>query len=88
MNSLYLHTQFKIFKVADKLIFKRCSAFQINDVTNAHLRRLLTSSQEEEDLWACIADQGDLKVFKRELEENGIVIDPVKAVCTIKVGYY
>ena len=55
---------------------------QINEVTDSHLRRLL---EDEDDLWQCIADQGDLKVYKRELEENGIVIDPVKAVCTVKV---
>ncbi|XP_076443458.1 ceramide transfer protein-like [Babylonia areolata] len=54
---------------------------EINDVTNTHLRRLLDS---QDDLWQCIADQGDLKVYKRELEENGVVIDPVKAVCTVK----
>ena len=40
---------------------------------------------DDDELWQCIADQGDLKVYKRELEENGIVIDPVKAVCTVKV---
>ena len=55
---------------------------QINEVTSNHLRRLLNNDDE---LWQCIADQGDLKVYKRELEENGIVIDPVKAVCTVKV---
>ncbi|PVD19901.1 hypothetical protein C0Q70_20395 [Pomacea canaliculata] len=58
---------------------------EINEVTSAHMRRLLTSSQEEEDiLWTCITDQGDLKVFTRKLEENGIVIDPLKAVATVR----
>ncbi|XP_070173383.1 ceramide transfer protein-like isoform X2 [Littorina saxatilis] len=54
---------------------------EINEVTGNHLRRLL---DDNDDSWQCIADQGDLKVFKRELEENGIVVDPVKAVCTVK----
>ncbi|XP_076465042.1 ceramide transfer protein-like [Babylonia areolata] len=54
---------------------------EINDVTANHLRRLLDDNNES---WQCIADQGDLKVFKKELEENGIVIDPVKAECTVK----
>lgn len=57
---------------------------EIDEATNNHLRRLLASNKEEEEEWQCIADQGDLKVFKRELEENGIVIDPLKAVCTVK----
>lgn len=54
---------------------------EINDVVASHLRRLLN---EDTDQWQCIADQGDLKVYKRELEENGIVLDPVKAECTVK----
>ncbi|CAG5127022.1 unnamed protein product [Candidula unifasciata] len=57
---------------------------EINDAINSHLNRLLMEPVEEKDGWVCIADQGDLKVFKRELEENGIPIDPMKAVCTVK----
>nr|KAG5703629.1 hypothetical protein BaRGS_002503 [Batillaria attramentaria] len=56
----------------------------INEITTSHLRRLLSANKAEEQEWQCIVDQGDLKVFKRELEENGIVIDPMKAVCTVK----
>lgn len=58
---------------------------QINEAVNNHLNRLLTEPAVEKDGWVCIADQGDLKVFKRELEENGIPVDPMKAVCTVKV---
>ncbi|KAK7492548.1 hypothetical protein BaRGS_00016214 [Batillaria attramentaria] len=57
---------------------------KINEITTSHLRRLLSANKAEEQEWQCIVDQGDLKVFKRELEENGIVIDPMKAVCTVK----
>uniref|UniRef100_A0A0B6ZVZ5 Ceramide transfer protein n=1 Tax=Arion vulgaris TaxID=1028688 RepID=A0A0B6ZVZ5_9EUPU len=57
---------------------------EANDAVSSHLRRLLTEPVEEKNDWVCIADQGDLKVFKRELEENGIPIDPMKAVCTVK----
>lgn len=45
----------------------------------------MTEQVEDKVDWVCIADQGDLKVFKRELEENGVPIDPMKAVCTVKV---
>ena len=57
---------------------------QVNEIVDTHLRRLLTDP-EDKDSWCCIVDQGDLKVFKRELEENGVPIDPMKAVCTVKV---
>ncbi|KAI8789020.1 collagen type IV alpha-3-binding protein [Biomphalaria glabrata] len=57
---------------------------EINEVVANHIRRLMTENVEEKVDWVCIADQGDMKVFKRELEENGIPIDPMKAVCTVK----
>lgn len=35
--------------------------------------------------WVLIADEGEMKVYKMELEEDGIVIDPIKAVHTVRV---
>ena len=64
------------------------SYFQVNEVVSNHLRRLLTEDKELKDEWQCIVDQGDLKVFKRELEENGVPLDPMKAVCTVKVSNF
>ncbi|CAG5128563.1 unnamed protein product [Candidula unifasciata] len=57
---------------------------EINGVVDSHIRRLLMEPVEARGDWICIVDQGDLKVFKRELEEDGIPIDPMKAVCTVK----
>ena len=37
------------------------------------------------DTWALIAEEGDMKVYKRELEEDGMIVDPLKAVHTVKV---
>lgn len=37
------------------------------------------------DTWQVIAEEGDLKVYKRELEVNGVVIDPLKASYVVKV---
>lgn len=71
--------------VSYMVVFIPC---QINEVVSSHLRRLLTEPAEEKGDWVCIVDQGDMKVFKRELEENGIPIDPMKAVCTVKVCTY
>lgn len=35
--------------------------------------------------WAMVHEDGDMKVYRREVEENGVVLDPLKAQCTIKV---
>ena len=35
--------------------------------------------------WMLIAEDGEMKVYKREVEENGMVVDPLKAVHTVQV---
>ena len=60
--------------------------YQVNTIVEGHLRRLLNEPEDEKNAWQCIVDQGDLHIYKRELEENGVPIDPMKAVCTVKVG--
>lgn len=40
---------------------------------------------EGKDVWECIAEDGELKVYKRELEVEGVVLDPLKAVHTVTV---
>ena len=32
------------------------------------------------DTWQLVVDEGDMKVYKRETEEEGMVVDPLKAV--------
>uniref|UniRef100_A0A8C4QJI0 Ceramide transfer protein n=1 Tax=Eptatretus burgeri TaxID=7764 RepID=A0A8C4QJI0_EPTBU len=34
--------------------------------------------------WQLIVEEGEMKVFRREVEENGIVLDPLKATHTVK----
>lgn len=36
------------------------------------------------NVWELLASDGEMKVYRRELEENGIVIDPLKAVHTVQ----
>ena len=36
--------------------------------------------------WDLIHQEGEMKVYRREVEENGIVIDPLKIFHTIKVN--
>lgn len=36
--------------------------------------------------WDLIHQEGEMKVYRREVEENGIVIDPLKIFHTIRVN--
>lgn len=36
--------------------------------------------------WTLVASEGDMKVYKREVEDNGAVIYPLKAIHTVKVS--
>lgn len=39
------------------------------------------------DGWDLIHQEGEMKVYRREVEENGIVVDPLKIFHTIKVNF-
>lgn len=56
---------------------------QINRIVARHIYQLNEKTAAGEDTWTCIAEDGELKVYKREIEENGIVLDPLKAVHTV-----
>ncbi|XP_032824375.1 ceramide transfer protein-like isoform X3 [Petromyzon marinus] len=34
--------------------------------------------------WQLIVEEGDMKVYRREVEDNGVVLDPLKATHTVK----
>jgi len=40
--------------------------------------------EEVADGWDLIHQEGEMKVYRREVEENGIVVDPLKMIHTIK----
>lgn len=42
-------------------------------------------SSDGDSLWRCIAEDGELKVYTREIEIDGVVCDPLKACHTVKV---
>lgn len=64
------------------------STFQINRVVNTHISQLYEKTTDGKDVWECIAEEGELKVYKRELEVDGVVLDPLKAVHTVTVNYH
>ena len=59
--------------------------FQIDKVVKEHLDHADMSAKDISSTWMLVAEDGEMKVYKRELEENGMVIDPLKAVHTVKV---
>lgn len=56
---------------------------EINRVVNTHIQQMYETTTDGKDVWECIAEEGELKVFKRNLEVDGIVLDPLKAVHTV-----
>ena len=59
---------------------------QINKIVNNHIHQLYEKTDSGKDVWECIAEDGELKVYKRELEQDGVVMDPLKAVHTVTVS--
>ena len=39
------------------------------------------------NMWELLCSDGEMKIYRRELEENGLVLDPLKAVHTVKVSF-
>jgi len=57
-----------------------------DEVERVVLEHLEKSLVNDLDTWQVIfSDTNNIKVYRREYEENGIVCDPLKAVCTVKV---
>ncbi|XP_033749933.1 ceramide transfer protein-like isoform X6 [Pecten maximus] len=52
---------------------------EINNEVSKHLLRMDEKCEDGEDTWQVIAEEGDLKVYKREIEIDGVVVDPLKA---------
>lgn len=57
---------------------------EIEKVVQDHLKFDLVDDLNS-NLWELLCSDGEMKVYRRELEENGIVLDPLKAVHSVKV---
>lgn len=55
---------------------------EINKITSEHVSRM--GSGDGDKQWRCIAEEGELKVYTREMEIDGVVVDPLKACHTVK----
>ena len=56
---------------------------QIERTVQDHLKYV---SEDVTHGWDLIHQEGEMKVYRREVEENGIVVDPLKCFHTIKVN--
>ena len=54
-------------------------------MVHEHLLHADMKATEIAKSWQLIAEEGEMKVFKRELEEGGLCVDPLKAVHSIQV---
>ena len=55
----------------------------IEKVVQEHLKYDLIDDLNS-NTWELLCADGEMKIYRRELEENGIVLDPLKAVHTVK----
>lgn len=58
---------------------------EIDRVVGEHLKYDLQDDLNS-SVWELLCSDGEMKIYRRELEENGIVLDPLKAVHTVKVS--
>ena len=59
---------------------------KIEEVVQEHLKYDLQDDLNS-NVWELLCSDGEMKIYRRELEENGIVLDPLKAVHTVKVNF-
>ena len=57
---------------------------EIEKIVGDHLKFDLQDDLNS-NIWELLCSDGEMKIYRRELEENGLVLDPLKAVHTVKV---
>jgi len=56
---------------------------QINSVIDEHVRYARLGL--DDGVWEAIHEEGEMRVYKREMEEDGMIVDPLKAVHQVQV---
>uniref|UniRef100_A0A674EUS3 Ceramide transporter 1a n=1 Tax=Salmo trutta TaxID=8032 RepID=A0A674EUS3_SALTR len=56
---------------------------QVEDVVQNHMTYSLQDMGGDAN-WQLVVEEGEMKVYRREVEENGIVLDPLKATHAVK----
>jgi len=66
---------------ADQSIVKHKLSESIEKIVQEHMT---VDRQEVTDVWDLFSSEGEMKLYRREVEENGLVLDPLKAVHTVR----
>ena len=56
----------------------------INEKTSQYARYIF--EPVDSDSWSVVHEDGEMKVYRREMEEDGVVIDPLRATYTVGVS--
>lgn len=56
---------------------------EINTVIDEHIKRAGRMQGEGGECWELIHEEGEMKVYKMEIEQEGMVVDPMKAIHTV-----
>ncbi|ESN95992.1 hypothetical protein HELRODRAFT_114561 [Helobdella robusta] len=57
---------------------------EINRIVDDHIKHADMSANDVADTWTLVASEGEMKVYKREVDDGGEVVYPLKAVHTVK----
>ncbi|XP_015258927.1 PREDICTED: collagen type IV alpha-3-binding protein isoform X1 [Cyprinodon variegatus] len=58
-------------------------SFQVEEMVQNHMTYSLQDMGGDAN-WQLVIEEGEMKVYRREVEENGIVLDPLKATHAVK----
>ncbi|CAJ0925813.1 unnamed protein product [Ranitomeya imitator] len=84
-----IHTFAKFYKVhtyasADASLGRRIlQAAVVDEMVQNHMTYSLQDVGGDAN-WQLVVEEGEMKVYRREVEENGIVLDPLKATHSVK----
>uniref|UniRef100_A0A665X1X5 Ceramide transfer protein n=1 Tax=Echeneis naucrates TaxID=173247 RepID=A0A665X1X5_ECHNA len=59
------------------------AALQVEEMVQSHMTYSLQDVGGDAN-WQLVVEEGEMKVYRREVEENGIVLDPLKATHSVK----
>uniref|UniRef100_A0AAY4ELK8 Ceramide transfer protein n=1 Tax=Denticeps clupeoides TaxID=299321 RepID=A0AAY4ELK8_9TELE len=72
------------YRFAEKIcICFHCYVFQVEEMVQNHMTYSLQDVGGDAN-WQLVVEEGEMKVYRREVEENGIVLDPLKATHSVK----
>ena len=71
-------------KKFDEKINSSCLYFFTDSVTNEQLHYARLQVGLEDSIWELFAEDGEMKMYKREEEIDGMVVDPLKALHQVK----